>query len=224
MKLTVIIPMFNEEKTIQKMLSMVLSQKNIHQVIVIDDGSTDASYKKAKAVKSKKIILLQHDKNLGKGQAIRTGIKHATDGLIIIQDADLEVDPKDYSKLIAPLLANQADFVSGNRWQNYHKFTLGRAGNILLTFITNRLFQTKFKDVCSCFKVGPLSVWQTLRLTANGFDIESEIMARVAKLKLEVAEVPISYRPRKYKEGKKVKPTDALKGIYKLLVVRFLSH
>lgn len=221
MKLSVIIPVYNEERTVCDIIKKVLEQKNIFEILVIDDGSQDNSVQQVKKLNSKKIKLIQHQLNQGKGAAVITGINFAAGDLVIIQDADLELDPNDYPVLIEPILKKRADFVVGNRWKNYHNFSILRLGNHYLTFLIKILFNTQIGDLYSCYKVGSLKIWRKLNLSSQRFEIEAEIVAKLALLGFKIDEVPINYNPRKYNEGKKIKFIDAFKGTYKLLQIRF---
>lgn len=221
-RLTVLIPFLNEEKTIRKVVKTVLKQRLVSNIILIDDGSTDSSVQQIKPFLSKKVSLIKHKKNLGKGAAIISGIKKAIDGLIIIQDADLEYYPSNYSDLIAPILKKQVDFVLGNRWSSKRRgYLLAQAGNAYLVKLTNLLFGKNWNDTYTGYKIGPKRVWRSLKLKSYGFEIEAEITGKLALKGFKVMEIPINYNPRKYTEGKKINWLDVIKGTLVLFRLRF---
>lgn len=221
--LSVIVPIFNEEKTIKKILFKVLKRPEVYEIIVVDDGSTDSSREIVKNLNNKKINLLIHKKNLGKGNAIRTGIKFAKGKYLIIQDGDLEYFPSDYPKLLKLLEQNQAEFVMGSRWAKKNKrgYFLAQAGNWYLTTLTNLLFGCKLSDSYTCYKVGPLSLWKKLKLSSNRFEIEAEIVTKIIRNGYKIKEVPIRYNPRSFNKGKKINWKDIFKGTKTLFQLRF---
>lgn len=219
--LSVIIPVFNEENTIQQIIRKVLSQKQVSEIIVVDDGSTDGSVAVIKSIKNSKIKVIQHIKNQGKGAAMITGLKQAQGEWVIFQDGDLELDPKDYPKLLKPLKNGQADFVIGNRNKNNNGRFIFKLGSNILTFIVNSFFGINISDSCCGFKVSSLSLWRSLDLKSKKFEIEMETIAKVALRKLKIQEVDVYYQPRSYKEGKKIKAWDVLRGMRTLFEIRF---
>ncbi len=227
-KISVILPFFNEEKTLESIVKRVLKQKIVGEVVLVDDGSKDSSLDIAKKIKSlnkrnsRIIKIYKHTKNKGKGAAMRTGLLKASGDFVIFQDADLEYDPSDYRKLIMPLQKKGADFVIGNRWKNHTGYFLAQVGNILLTSIIDILFFSKFMDSYCGYKAASLNLLKGLKLESNGFEIEAEITTKVALKKYRVKEVNIKYNPRKYHEGKKINVKDVFKGIFKILEIRFL--
>lgn len=221
MKLSVVVPVYNEEKTLPKIIKKVLKQKEVFEIIIVDDGSSDNSTNIARSLVSPKINILCHQRNLGKGAAVISGIKVAKGDVLIIQDADLEYDPADYLKLLQPLKDGEADFVVGNRWKEYKKMSITRLGNIYLTLLLRILFGSKLKDPYSCYKAAPLKVWKSLKLTSQRFEIEAEIVAKICSLGQKVAEIPIKYYPRSYTQGKKIKLIDAFKGTGRVFKVKF---
>src|SRR5258708_27490962 len=229
-KLSIIIPVYNEEKTVAKILKKVLSTKlpvKYIEYIVIDDGSIDNSKLEIKSLKSKKIKLLSHKKNLGKGVAVRTGLKHATGDYIIIQDADLEYDPKDIIKLLEPVKKGKAKVVYGtrlNRLPNFKRdertprFLLQYVGNKFLSFTTSVLYFHWLTDMECCYKLFPHDALNDIQLHARSFDFEAEITAKLFKKGYNIIEVPISTNPRSYDEGKKLRPLqDGTKALWTLL-------
>ncbi len=223
--LSVIIPVYNEEKTIRKVLDRVLKQKETYEVIIVDDGSKDNSVAVIKDYITnhsfKKIQVFAHKRNQGKGQAIITGIKEAKGDFIIIQDADLEYNPADYPRLLKPLMDNQADFVLGNRWDASRRgYLLAQLGNLYMTWLTNILYFKLYNDTYTGYKVGHRKVWTKLNLKSKQFEIEAEITAKLAKFKYKTKDVPIRYNPRTFKQGKKINWRDVVKGSVVLLKLR----
>lgn len=232
MKLSIIIPVFNEERTIKQILNKVVQVKlpdSIKkEIIVVSDGSTDSTDRILSAIKN--IKFLRHEKNIGKGSAVRTGLKNVTGDLIIIQDADLEYDPADYAKLLKPILERKAMVVYGTRLISYPLKLWGKEKTILpthliankfLTFLTNLLYQSNLTDMETCYKVFRKEILQKISLTSNGFEFEPEITARILKLKIPIVDVPIKVVPRTYKEGKKIGFKDGLIAIWTLIKLRF---
>ena len=229
MKLSIIIPCYNEEKTIGKLIRKIERVKlPLKKEIVIVDESTDRSPEIIKALmkKWKNIKLIHRDRKSGKGFAIRVGLHYSTGDIILIQDADLEYDPKDYKKLIEPILKGKCSVVYGSRTLNpknkisYFSFWLG--GN-MLTWVTNLLFRTKLTDITTCYKVFASDVIKNIKLNCHGFEFCPEITAKLAKKGIEICEVPISYRPRKKEEGKKIRWIDGVIALLTLLRYRFFD-
>lgn len=233
MKLSVVIPVYNEENTISELLSKV-KKVNLgrvkKEIIVVDDCSTDDTPKILKKVSGIKIIT--HNKNKGKGAAVRTGFSKATGDVILIQDADLEYDPKDYQRLIDPILDAKAKIVYGTRLKNYPLVMFGKnktpmpfhlVANKALTFITNGLYRSDLTDMETCYKVFDKKVLHSIKLNSDGFEIEPEITAKVLKKGYIITEVPIKVKPRGYDEGKKIGLVDGFKAIYFLFYFRFFD-
>jgi dolichol-phosphate mannosyltransferase len=223
MKLSVIIPVFNEEKTIEKILEKVFKEKTVDEVVAVNDGSSDRTLlllNKAK-IKYKKLKVISHKKNLGKGFAIKTGILNAASEYIIIQDADLEYNPEEFDRLLE--LTNSHKVIYGSRMmgKNPHAYISTYFGNLLLTGICNILFFTKLTDIYTCYKLIPKNIIKSLNISSRGFEIEAEITAKLLKMGIDIIEVPITYKPRTYKNGKKIKAIDAIKGIFTLAKIRF---
>lgn len=238
MKLTIIIPVFNEEKTINEILNRVVKAKLLSgikkEVIVIDDGSTDKTLRVLSEFKiiNYKIKILRHNKNQGKGAAIRTGLKYATGNYVIIQDADLEYDPKDYLKLLQPILDGKTDVVYGNRFENYPLIIWGKnktalpihwISNFVLATITNTIYGSNLRDMETCYKLFTKGVLDSLDLNANGFEFEPEITAKILKKGYKIFDVPISISPRTYKEGKKITWKDGIIAVCTLIKYRFVD-
>ena len=228
MKLSIIIPVFNEEKTVEKLIEEVwkveLPQVE-KEIIVVDDGSTDATPEILKRVKNRypELKVVFKKKNEGKGSAIRRGLKEVTGDLVVFQDADLEYDPRDYPLLMKPILEGKADVVYGSRFLGPHRVLLfwHLIGNIFLNLVTNFLYNTTLTDMETCYKMFRSDVIKNLPLKARGFEIEPEITAKILKRGYRVWEVPISYNGRGYEEGKKITWKDGFVALYTLFKYRF---
>lgn len=237
MKLSVIIPVFNEKNTILEVLKKVESVKIKEiskEMIIIDDFSTDGTreilqnFQKLK--QNYKIIF--HEKNLGKGAAVRTGIKNVTGDFIIIQDADLEYDPSDYPSILQPLIDKKADAVYGSRFMNKRSAELNKPsflqqifymGNLFLTFFTNLLYGASLTDIETGYKAFKTEIVKQINLSSTGFNFEPEITAKLLKKGYKIYEVSISYNSRSFKEGKKITMIDGLKAAWYLLKYRFVD-
>lgn len=233
-KLSIIIPLYNEEKTIIKLLQRVIEAKLPgyiqKEIIVIDDGSTDHSKLKIKNLKFKGIKKIFHERNIGKGAALKTGIKNSTGDLIIIQDADLEYNPADYKKLLEPILRGRTKIVYGTRLSNYPLKFWGKDKTVLpahlianrfLTGLVNFLFHSNLTDMETCYKLFSREVLNKVDLQSTGFEIEPEITIKALKLGYNIIEVPISTIPRGYKEGKKIRFNDGIKAVWTIFRYRF---
>lgn len=221
MSLTVIMPVFNEERTIKSILYKVIKQKKVSEVLIINDGSTDNSLSIIKSIKSRKIKILNNIDNIGKGFSIRKALKQVKSEFIIFQDADLEYNPSDYIRLLG--VAGPSQTVYGSRLlkKNPHAYERTYLGNIFITKFCNILFKTNLTDIYTCYKLLPTKTARLLKLKSNGFEIESEITAKLAKMGIDIIEIPISYQPRSYEQGKKIKMIDGFKGLLQLLRIRF---
>jgi glycosyltransferase involved in cell wall biosynthesis len=221
--LGVIVPAYNEERTIEVVIRRVLDQPCVQQVVVIDDCSTDATLGVARRMASDpRVVVKSHEVNRGKGAAIRTGLEAITTPLVIIQDADLEYDPGDYQKLISPILRGRADVVFGTRGFAGHSaysywFVIG---NRLVTTFTNILFNCYIQDMETGFKVMRTSLMRRLGLQGDRFDVEPQITGRILRLGYRIYEVPIDYSARTREQGKKLTWRDGVKALFVLLQIR----
>lgn len=219
MKLSVIIPCYNEKDTIEALLSSVKNTPYPNkEIIVVDDCSTDGTQELLKKFVDLADKILFHDYNQGKGAALRTGFKAATGDIVIIQDADLEYDPREYPKLLEPILAGKADVVYGSRFlgSGPHRvlYFWHRVGNDFLTLLSNMFTNLNLTDIETCYKVFRREVIASIEIEEDRFGFEPEITAKVAKTGCRLYEVGISYSGRTYKEGKKINWKDGIRAIY----------
>lgn len=224
--LSVIMPVYNEKRTVEEIISQV---KNCGidnlELIVVDDGSTDGTRKILKNLKSKIDTLITKE-NGGKGSALRQGIAKATGDIVIIQDADLEYDPQEYKKLIAPIVSGRADVVYGSRFMGSEAHRVvyfwHYVANSILTLLSNMFTNLNLTDMETCYKTFKREVIQNITIEEKGFGIEPEVTAKVAKQGVRVYEVGISYHGRTYEEGKKIGPKDAFRAVYVILKYNLL--
>jgi glycosyltransferase involved in cell wall biosynthesis len=227
MKLSVVIPVYNEVNTIEEIIRRVEAQKVASEILVIDDGSIDGTRQVLESFNRKNLVrVILHEHNQGKGAAVRTGIENTTGEVILIQDADLEYDPRDYPSLLQPIKEGIADVVYGSRFLGGPRRSVmfwHMVANKLLTFMTNLLYNTILSDMETGYKVFKQEVVKDLHLRANRFDFEPEFTAKILKRKVRVYEVPISFNPRDYEEGKKIGIGDAFQAVWTLLKYRFVD-
>nr|BCX00722.1 MAG: glycosyl transferase [Bacteroidota bacterium] len=226
LRLSVVIPVYNENATIEEVLRRVLAVPVEKEVIIVDDGSTDGTRAiLERMAQEQPIRLILQPENRGKGAAIRTGFGFVTGDVVIIQDADLEYDPAEYPKLLQPILEDRADVVYGSRF--YYGRPAGEPwwhylGNRLLTWISNRLTGLRLTDMETCYKVLRVEVLRTLSIESDRFNVEPEITAKIARGGWRIVEVPIRYRPRFYSSGKKIGLRDAFEALWTMFKYRWL--
>lgn len=227
MKLSIVIPCYNEEKTVKEVVDLVEKVAGIDkEIIILDDGSKDGSHdvlsKMSKEKPHFKVILNQ--KNSGKGATVREGYKYTTGDYVVVQDADLEYDPQDYKKLLAEI-EKGAQVVYGSRFSgNYKDMTnLHYLGNRFLTILTNLLYGTRLTDMETCYKLLPGDFVRSLELKSDRFDFEPEITSKILKSGMKIVEVPISYKGRSWKEGKKITWRDGVHAVKTLIKFRFFD-
>ena len=225
-QLSVIIPVYNERRWLPELLARVLAVDVDKQVVVVDDGSTDGTAEWLEAWRRGQpdwVAVIRHPSNRGKAAAVRTGLARATGACVIIQDGDLEYDPNDYRRLLRPFAEGACQVVYGSRFRGSRPrmFFLQRLANVLLTGLTNRLYGASLTDMETCYKLIAREVIAGLGIESNGFDIEPELTAKVLRKGLAIAEVPISYSPRTYAEGKKIGWRALVSSAWTLVRLRF---
>ncbi len=236
MKLSIIIPVFNEEKTIKEILSRVLKESisDVEKdIIVVDDGSTDNTKEILKSFKNKDIKIFFHNKNLGKGAAVKTGVKNSKGDYIIIQDADLEYHPKYINSLIRPIIERKSQVVYGTRIKRMPnlkgeektvQFLVHYLGNRFLSLVTSLLYGQWITDMETGYKLFPKNAMKNIKLNAKGFELEPEITAKLLKTGYKIYELPIKTNPRGYDEGKKISTLkDGSKAVWYLFKYRFTN-
>lgn len=227
MKLTVIIPAYNEKNTIQEIVRRVQATKLVDEIIIVDDGSTDGTRALIAPMDGKdNIKVILHEKNQGKGAAVSTGISAASGDVLMIQDADLEYDPREYPNLMKPIEEGLADVVYGSRFLGApHRAILfwNMVANKLLTLMTNVLYNNILTDMETGYKVFKREVVADMKIHAKRFDFEPEFTAKILKKNVRLFEVPITFNPRDYSEGKKIKMKDAFEAVWTLLKYRFMD-
>jgi glycosyltransferase involved in cell wall biosynthesis len=225
--LSVVMPVFNEADTIASVVKTVLSQRPVQQFIIVDDCSSDGTWEKLQplAQNEPRIQLSRHPVNQGKGAALRTGFSLATSPLVIVQDADCEYDPAEYYRLLTPMLAGKADVVFGSRFigSDAHRvlFYWHSLGNKLLTTLSNMASGVNLTDMEVCYKTFRREIIQSIKIEENRFGFEPEITAKVAKLKVRIYEVAVSYYGRTYAEGKKIGWRDGVHALWCIFKYNF---
>ena len=229
MKLTVVIPVYNEEQTLRQLVASVQAVDLDKELILVDDGSADGSAKIMKELESEhdNLRAVFHEKNMGKGAALRTGFEHARGDIVIVQDADLEYDPREYPRLIQPICENRADVVFGSRFAGgeTHRvlYFWHSMGNRFLTLLSNMLTNMNLTDMETCYKVFRREVIQSIKIEEERFGFEPEITAKLAKIQdIRIFEVGISYAGRTYAEGKKIGWRDGVRAIWCILKYNLL--
>jgi glycosyltransferase involved in cell wall biosynthesis len=227
MTLTIIIPVYNEVKTIQEIIQRVQATGLADEILVIDDGSVDGSRELLENIsKEGNVKVIFHDRNQGKGKAVRTGIQNARGDLMLIQDADLEYDPREYPTLLKPIQEGIADVVYGSRFLGAGRRPVlfwNMVANKILTLVTNILYNNILTDMETGYKLFRRQVVQDMPLHAHGFEFEPEFTAKILKRKVRLYEVPIEFNPRDYSEGKKIKMKDAFIAMWTLIKYRFVD-
>jgi glycosyltransferase involved in cell wall biosynthesis len=222
--LSVVMPAFNEAATIEEIVRRVMAVPVRTQLIVVDDGSTDGTRDQLVQLQREfGFTLILQPRNMGKGAALRRGFSEVKGDLVVIQDADLEYSPEEFPALIELICGGRADVVYGSRFLGRHRVFLFThyAGNCLLTFLTNVLYNTMLTDMETCYKVMRTEVLRSMTLRSNGFGIEPELTAKIFKRGYRVYEVPITYDGRGYEEGKKIGWRDGVVALWVLLRYRF---
>ena len=225
--LSVVIPVYNEKETILRIIDKVLQLDFVKEIIVVDDGSKDGTVELLReAAFDGRVRIFFHDRNRGKGAALRTGFGHVTGEIVAVQDADLEYDPNEFAEMIKPILEGVADVVYGSRLsggkpQRVHLFW-HKLGNGFLTFLTDLLYNTTLSDMETCYKMFRKNIIETIRIRSDGFSVEPELTAKICKNKQwRVYELPISYYGRSYAEGKKISWKHGFSALWTLLKYRF---
>ena len=225
--LSVVIPVYDEKETILRIIDKVLQLDFVKEIIVVDDGSKDGTTELLReAAFDGRVRIFFHDRNRGKGAALRTGFGHVTGEIVAVQDADLEYDPNEFAEMIKPILEGVADVVYGSRLsggkpQRVHLFW-HKLGNGFLTFLTDLLYNTTLSDMETCYKMFRKNIIETIRIRSDGFSVEPELTAKICKNKQwRVYELPISYYGRSYAEGKKISWKHGFSALWALLKYRF---
>ena len=225
MKLSILIPVYNERATILEIIQRVQAVPFEKEIIAVDDGSTDGTRALLPQLEQQGIIVLYHERNRGKGAAIVTALQRATGDIIVIQDADLEYDPRDYKQLVEPIIEKRAKVVYGSRFlgPRMAMFFWHMLANKMLTLMTNILYDAILSDMETGYKAFRADIIKGMRLRSHRFDFEPEVTAKVLKRGIRIFEVPISYYGREYSEGKKIGMKDGFVAIWTLLKYRFVD-
>jgi glycosyltransferase involved in cell wall biosynthesis len=229
--LSVVMPVYNEAATVAEVIRVVLAQRPVQQLIVVDDASTDGTWEKLQSATNgdARVTLVRHEKNQGKGAALRTGFARATASVVMIQDADLEYDPTEYHRVLAPIVTGKADIVFGSRFlgsPSGHRvlYYWHSVGNRFLTTLSNMATGLNLTDMETCYKVFRRELIQKIQIQEDRFGFEPEITAKVARLNARMYEVGISYYGRTYAEGKKIGWRDGFHALWCILKYNFLSR
>ena len=226
--LSVVMPVFNEAATVADVIKTVLAQRPVRQLVVVDDASSDGTWEKLQplAQNEPRVQLIRHELNQGKGAALRTGFALATADIVVVQDADLEYDPAEYHRLLAPILSGKADVVFGSRFtgSDAHRvlYYWHSVGNKMLTMLSNMATDLNLTDMEVCYKTFRREIIQKIRLEENRFGFEPEITAKVARFKVRIYEVAVSYNGRTYAEGKKIGWRDGFHALWCIFKYNFL--
>ncbi|MFQ6110965.1 MAG: glycosyltransferase family 2 protein [Nitrospinota bacterium] len=225
MKLSIVMPVYNEAAFIREIVKRVLAVDLDKELIIVDDGSTDGTREILRELEDERVRVIYHPRNMGKGAALRTGLRECRGSLVVVQDADLEYDPAELPMLMEPIEKGVADVVYGSRLsggkpQRVHLFW-HKVGNTFLTLVTNILFNTTLTDMETCYKMFRADVLKDIEIRSNDFTVEPELTAKVLKKKCRVYEMPISYYGRSYSEGKKISWKHGLGALWALFKYRF---
>ena len=228
MKISVVIPVYNEVRTIKEIVVRVQEVELEKEIIIVDDYSTDGTREHLREINqaNENVKVLYHDHNQGKGAALRTGFQAITGDIVIIQDADLEYDPREYPLLLAPIVDGRADVVYGSRFlAGPHRvlFFWHYVGNKFLTLLSNMFTNLNLTDIETCYKVFKKEIIAEIKLKSNRFGFEPEFTAKIAKKGFRIYETPISYSGRTYAEGKKISWKDGIKAVFAILWFRFFD-
>jgi len=229
--LSIIIPVFNERNTILKILAQIEKLKDLtKEIIIVDDCSTDGTTEILKKLNIKKYKTVYHKKNLGKGAAIKSAVKFITGDIVIIQDADLEYDPRDYEKIIHFIKNNQYQAVYGSRVLGKKRYSAKNFSSIyriffnhILTIFSNIINQQNLTDAHTCYKAFSVKLFKSFNLQENGFSFCPEVTTKISLKKISIKEVPINYYGRSYNEGKKIKITDGFKALFTIIKYRYIK-
>jgi glycosyltransferase involved in cell wall biosynthesis len=226
-KLSVIVPVFDERNTV---VEIVRRMRAVElpvdlEIVIVDDGSTDGTRDVLRQLADSTVRVINHDVNRGKGSAIRTGLQHVTGDLVLVQDADLEYDPEDWIKLLAPILRGKARVVYGSRFtgERRNMLFLHWIGNRFLSLVTNVLYNTTLSDMETCYKLFDRRLLDGLTLRAERFEFEPEVTAKILRQGVRIYEVPISYTGREFDEGKKITWRDGFIALWTLVKYRFVD-
>jgi len=226
MKLSIVVPVYNEKSTIDTILERIERTGFDKEIIIVDDCSTDGTREILRNKYEGKYKLFLHPRNMGKGAALKTGFEHVTGDIVIIQDADLEYDPAEYDRLIEPIVQNRADVVFGSRFLGGpHRviYFWHYVGNKLVTLLSNVFNNLNLTDMETCYKAFRAEILKQMKFSSKRFGFEPEFTAKIARLKLRIYEVPISYYGRTYDEGKKITWKDGMAAIYFIVRYRFFD-
>ncbi len=226
MRLSVVMPVYNEVKTVEKVVAQVLQAPGVFELLVVDDASSDGTDTVLSRIGDPRVRIFRHPENRGKGAALRTAFEHVRGDVVIVQDADLEYDPADYPGLLLPIESGQADVVYGSRFTGEtHRVLLfwHYVGNRFLTTLSNMLTNLNLTDMETCYKAFRAEILREIKLRSDRFGIEPEFTAKIARRGLRVYETSISYHGRDYTEGKKITWRDGLKAVVAIFYFRFFD-
>ena len=225
MKLSVLIPVYNEARTIGEVIRQVVAVPVAKEILIVDDGSTDGTREVLRQLADSTVHVVHHERNLGKGAAIRTGLEQVTGDLVLIQDGDLEYDPEDWPKLLTPVLRGKAEVVYGSRFTGERRNMLffHWVANRFLSLVTNILYNSTLSDMETCYKLFDRELLAGIRWQARGFEFEPEVTAKVLRRGIRIYEVPISYAGREFNEGRKFTWRDEFVALWTLVKYRFVT-